>query len=241
MKFLIGQFFLMTILALFSLNLMADGWSGSDGSETLSCGEGTIQDGTECIVAYPEIKCGDGTVNVDGVCLPEYEFVMCGENTVLVENVCIAECDSGGCSENSDCGDGEYCEKVQNSCGDIDTKGECVIQPDVCPMIFAPICGCDGETYGNRCRAAASGVNAYREGVCETPIPLCGSNDECADNEYCKKEMGNCSEMRGECVERPNVCPMIYAPVCGCDGETWVNRCQAAISGVNAAVGGVCE
>jgi hypothetical protein len=36
----------------------------------------------------------------------------------------------------------------------------------VCPMNWAPVCGCDSVTYGNACAAEAAGVTWYREGEC---------------------------------------------------------------------------
>jgi hypothetical protein len=45
----------------------------------------------------------------------------------------------------------------------------CMGNPDperMCPMIFQPVCGCDGITYSNSCVAGAAGVLHFSEGEC---------------------------------------------------------------------------
>ena len=105
------------------------------------------------------------------------------------------------------------------------------------PLVWDPVCGCDGETYGNPCEAAMAGVNVDHEGECAPPS--CAANADCDADDYCAKDEGDC-DGQGACEPKPVACPHVWDPVCGCDGRTYGNPCVAAAAGVNVRHQGAC-
>ena len=55
-----------------------------------------------------------------------------------------------------------------------DAGGICVTK-GVCPAIYKPVCGVDGNTYGNSCEAETAGVKIVCEGQCPCKS-VCGNN-----------------------------------------------------------------
>ncbi|MET0390948.1 MAG: Kazal-type serine protease inhibitor family protein [Polyangiales bacterium] len=65
------------------------------------------------------------------------------------------------------CSNGDYCSYAADAnCGRADATGTCATVPDFCTLERNPVCGCDGQTYGNPCTAAAAGISVDHTGEC---------------------------------------------------------------------------
>lgn len=101
-----------------------------------------------------------------------------------------------------------------------------------CPEIYDPVCGVDGVTYDNACFADCAGVKVAHTGMCDQ---MCGgiAGFQCPGGYTCNMVDPKCltADLAGECVPTPDVCPMYFDPVCGCDGVTYNNDCERIRAG----------
>ena len=143
-------------------------------------------------------------------------------------------------------------------CKVADATGVCQDKPEICTDQYAPVCGCDGRTYGNSCEAHAKGASIAREGECAgtTPTPkpdagqarACGGLQglACAQGEFCNFEGDpsgvacGAADGTGVCQTIPQGCTQQYDPVCGCNDKTYGNACEAHAAGVSVATKGQC-
>ncbi len=146
------------------------------------------------------------------------------------------------------CATGFYCDfAIDASCGFADQTGTCHAIPQVCTRDYRPVCGCNGQTYGNACSAHAAGISVASNGACAPAAggegATCGGlrGLQCNDGLFCNFG-AHCGagDQTGTCGRRPEVCTQQYQPVCGCDGRTYGNACSAASHGISVVSTGEC-
>jgi len=72
---------------------------------------------------------------------------------------------------------------------------------------------------------------------------ICGgfAGRQCADTHYCDWDDDSCgaADGSGTCQPRPEVCAD-DAPVCGCNGTSYLGACAAAADGTDVSAAGGC-
>jgi hypothetical protein len=210
-----------------------------------------------------------GDCDAGGTCEPRPDACtrehvpVCGCDGVTYSNRCVAaakgvnvarpgRCESERCGgfKGVDCPVGEFCELPPRQCNVMDLPGRCVPVPDACILVYDPVCGCDGVTYGNDCDRRAAKAQKAHAGKCRDGCEICEpktcggiAGTPCPPGELCDLPAGEChgADLQGVCVDTSGACPEVYQPVCGCDGVTYPNDCARRAAQAQKAHDGKCN
>jgi Pacifastin inhibitor (LCMII)/Kazal-type serine protease inhibitor domain len=187
----------------------------------------------------PEAQCGAG--DQTGVCAvqpevcPFYYDPVCGcddatyGNTCLAANAGVSVVHDGECASSPECESDLDCPLPPCACLDEDGDGQC---DNTCPTPHCVAGQCTFEAPATLQLGDSCG--GFR---------LAGSPD-CESGLFCQYQAGalcGAADAPGECVAIPEVCDDFFAPVCGCDGETYSNACEAAAQLVGILDVGACQ
>lgn len=171
----------------------------------------------------------------------------CGEGERC--DVATSAPDGGPC-----CPPGAFCIAIMPAC-----SGSCVADDvqEPCAML---LCvegylavdhdgdGCDDAcqpTDGPTCEPleclpGQAPVDVDGDGCGDTCDPSgCQADEDCDGDFFCKRPSGQCYA-EGTCAPKADTCMQVYAPVCGCDGVTYPNSCQADGAGASVSHEGEC-
>ena len=240
------------------------------GSGPARCGGPIVCPDLKKQYCHHEPKNTCGTNGPPGTCKPRpnscsnQDKPVCGCNDKNYPNACKAyqagvsvkregACSGSGsksCGAKVKCSDPkEYCHyQEKDACGGKNISGTCKPKPKTCTQEKKPVCGCDGKTYDNACKAYAAGISISQQGKCcpGTPV-VCGGyfNVKCkGTNDYCHlepKALCGAADAPGVCKVKPTKCPSTKDTVCGCDGKDYLNPCTANQNGISVSFKGSCK
>ena len=180
--------------------------------------------------SFPGCYAETGTcVDIPEVCAMYYSPV-CGCDGVTYGNICFLQAASQSMAYEGVCEgpvdqDGDGWTSEEGDCDDTDPT----IHPGAQEVCYD---GLDNDCDG-----------MVDEGCGGQPCGPFPGLPGCADDEFCLFPDGTCDMDGGTgiCTPYPQLCPLLWQPVCGCDGETYPNECAMWVAGMSKDYDGECE
>lgn len=198
---------------------------------------------------------------------PIIDLPVCGQNGKTYQNICFMELDGatkdydGWCrrdkkadmmqEENNVLGPTEFTKNEVNGFDANNYGYACK-----CNDKLNPVCGENGVTYANYCRANCKNINPAHYGECgaigynykkdqkcqcENSLQqICATNGITYESK-CVAECFNATiNFIGICTQ-PCSCPFFFKPVCGENGKNYINNCTLDCANVNKFSDGLCS
>lgn len=125
-----------------------------------------------------------------------------------------------------------------------------------CDNTFNPVCGENGVTYANYCRASCKNVKPVHYGQCGvmsydfdaqntcqcdfSSSPTCATNGITYENSCVGRCFNATVDFNGYCPQPCN-CRFFFRPVCGENGKNYLNQCLLDCAQVNKFSDGLCS
>lgn len=193
---------------------------------------------------------------------PVLDAPVCGKNDKTYQNACflaragVQKAYDGWCGK----ADAEAAAKPDNFSDKTEANG--YLAPNIpyvscpCNYNFKPVCGSNGVTFANACRANCKRVPIVAYGECRlfnidaqpaktcecdyNNISVCATNNITYENSCVAKCFSATFKTNGIC-DAPCSCQFFFRPACGQNGFNYVNQCELDCAGVAKYADGLCS